>query len=261
MTGSPATTRPSPSVEPSVPKARMLEVLLHECRISGSDAGALSTVVAAAFLFVGFTYPALPQPDGLAGFEIFFSLFLIPSLGNRVYREYQWQVWDRMRLVHAPFRLVVVCKALSMTLQTIVTSLVALLAAEAVFRRSCLTTFPVSLVPMLALSLLVAGTTLALNNLVSTVITFSAGAYAIAVAMGGLSGALVPVATIYPNWLQPIMHYSPVRPVVQALRDAVNGGALSSVTENLLPAITWIVLAWVLGTVLFAGAKRRSGWS
>lgn len=244
-----------------VARARVLELLRHECRISSSDAGALATIVAAAFLFAGFTYPALPQPDGLAGFEVFFALFLIPSLGNRVYREYQWQVWDRMRLVRAPFRLVVVCKALSMTLQAAVTAAVALLATELVFRRSCLSTFAVSLLAVLALSLLIAGATLALNNLVGTVITFSAGAYAVAVAMGGLSGALVPSARIYPHWLQPIMHYSPVRPVVMALRDAVNGGALASVARNLLPEIPWIVVAWILGAALFASAKRRSGWS
>lgn len=83
--------------------------------------------------------------------------------------------------------------------------------------------------------------------------------YAVAVVMRGLSDALVPSISVYPQWLWPNMHHSPARTVVVALRHAINGGTFRSVAGDLVPAILWIITAWLGGVVMFASAKRCSG--
>ena len=197
----------------------------------------------------------------IPGLAVMFAFFLVNAVGFSFFREFGWGTWDRLRVSPARSWEIVAGKmmaplCLAIIQQTALFGLGGLLFSLRI-QGSVLALIPVAFaVSLCALSLGIAA--VAVCRTVQQISSFS---YVSMIVLGGLGGALTPVALL-PSWVQWLAPAAPSFWAIHAYRTVIlEGGGLADVASDTLMLLG-------LSSILLVGAgfrfhldERKRGWA
>lgn len=237
----------------------------NDFAILARDRGAAVVLVGIPLVVTGFLKPLYAASGGtesaVTGLAVMFAFFLVSYVGFAFFREHGWGTWDRLRAsparpaeIMAGKLVVPLCMGLAQQL-TLFGAGAVLFGLRVRGSPAALAVVAVSLVAcLLALGI-------ALVAVCRTVQQLSAFSYLGAILLGGLGGALAPVAML-PPWVQRVAPATPSYWAIRGYRAVLLDGA--GVVDVLPSAAVLLAFAAVLGTLgarRFRSDENKTAWA
>lgn len=258
------TERPGAAVAGRGSLGRIWAVTLQDLRMVKADPSfiiimVLMPLVAMAFLKGAFA-PAMaqlgvPNANGseqvVPGTAVTFSFFLVGNVGFVIFREHGWHTWVRLRASPASTSEILAGKILTPVLSSVLQLTVLFGVGAPLYgltvQGSVWALIPVSLALAVCLTML----GLALAAVCRTVMQLNSIVNVGTILMGGLGGALTPLATL-PGWAQAI---APAVPSYWAMKGyqavIIGGGGVGDVTSSVGMLLVFSVVFGVIARIFF----------
>lgn len=196
----------------------------------------------------------------LPGMTVLFALFVVVYAGFGVFREHGWRTWDRLRMLHASPASILIGKAvvpfLLVLVQFVLMGVIGVVAFDLEYQGPWLAGVPL----IVAFAAFLVSFGLLLATLLRTIEQMSALSGLLAVTMGALGGAIVPVESIA-SWARPIAPSSPAYWAMEGLQVLIVGGQTSRVLGSAVVLLAFAAGCFVLTALRFDATQVKTSWS
>lgn len=252
-------------------------VLKHQIRLLRQNAGSILVIFFIPILLAKIVQPAfravaegsakdeahgLGKELAVAGFVVMFAYLFLTTIGSLLYKEHEWNTWDRIRTYGPTLRTVLWGKAV-VSVGLLTAYLSSSLLASRVFEG---VSVPASSVPKLVVAILLIAISVTLTGFVlfalcRSVQMFNAVATLIAIVFGGLAGALAPVEA-QPGWLRAVADVVPAYWGRQLLVSAFSEGRVSGL--GVIPSVSlltfYCVAMFLVFRAVFHPQEPKMSW-
>ncbi len=243
-------------------------VLKHQSRLLRQNVGSIVVLFVVPILLAKIVQPTFMavQNSGtrlaVAGFIVMFAYLFLPTIGALLYKEHEWDTWDRVR-IHGPTLRTVMWGKAVVSFVLITAYLAWVLAASRIFEGFSIpaTSLPRLAGAVLLVALSVTVTGFALFAACRSVQMFNALGTLVAIVFGGLAGAFAPVEA-QPAWLRAAADVIPAYWGRQLIVGAVSEGhvdGLGAVASLVLLAAYCVLMLFVFRLV-FRPREPKLSW-
>lgn len=235
-----ATTIPRNGPAADVPTAFGVElraVVRYELALLGRDPGPFVVLIAMPFVLTSFlqdAYGPILELEGhtgargaaqaVPGMAVMFSWFLVGFVALSYFRDHNWGMWERFRVVVSHPAAIILGKGLPLLALSVMQQVTLLVAGDLVFGLD----LGGEVAPLLAITWVLGVCVSALGLALVAVCRTMQQVYAVAnvgsLVLSGLGGALVPVSAL-PGWAAAVAPASPAYWAMQAYRGVLLEGA------------------------------------
>lgn len=253
---------------------RMRAVARHDLRILRRDPFFLVIFTVAPLGFMAFndrTFgSALSQSlgrevDGSAfvvpGAAVLFSAFMVGNLGFGIFREHGWGTWERLRASPLTSFELMVGKSLTPILTLGIQLTALLLGGTLLYGLEIPGSIPAFAAVAVALAVMEVCLGFFLLSICRSVVQLNAIINGSTMLLGGLGGAMVPVALL-PGWARAV---APATPAYWAMRGfraiTIDGGGFSAVALPIAVLLGFAVVCLLLAVRRFQVEETKVSWA
>lgn len=255
--------------------ARILAIARHDLRILRNDPAFLIIFTLMPLAYMAFTKDAFGAALTLAnpgadlngaeqvvpGSIVLFSGFLVGNLGFSVFREHGWNTWERLRASNLDNVELLAGKAITPVLALVVQLLVLFGAGTMIFDLDIAGSFPALALVAAALIAMEVALGFMLLAVCRSVLQLNAATNVGAMLLGGLGGAVTPVASL-PGWAQAIAPFTPAYWAMRGFTDVIVGGAsVSGVVVPVAVLAGFSVAFVVVAALRFRVEDAKLSWA
>jgi ABC-2 type transport system permease protein len=252
---------------------RSLVICRHNLRLLRKDFFPVVVVILMPLILISFmspTYATILRASGyqavsgaelaIPGLSVLFGFFILAYIGYSIFREHDWNTWERLRASEARSLEIVVGKLLTPLTLLAVQQLVVFVFGVLVFglriRGSGLALVLVSasfVLFLVSLGILLAALCRS-YQLLSALTNLSA------MVLGGIGGGLTPVE-LMPGWVQFIAQVTPSYWAIKGFRGVIlSGGGLATAAGPMAYLLSGAALCLLVASLRFR-VEETKGWA
>lgn len=192
---------------------------------------------------------------------VLFSFFLVTFTGYGVFREHGWNTWDRLRSLRVPKWVLLLGKGLPPLGVLLLQQATIFFAGAIGFGLEVLPNAVPLFLVALCFGLSLIGLALMLVSLLHSVYQIGALGNLLSLLLGGLGGAIAPVAML-PAPIQVIARLTPSYWAVDGYRDLfLNGASVSGVLVNCAVLLAMAVVTLAVAAWRFDVSEKKVSWA